>query len=215
MSADYLAQLIALQPPGPALPRDAESVWIRLLGALAEEPGRVEKRAEDLAREADPRSTNELLTDWERVCGLPGECAPKDGVNSLQVRRAAIVAALNRLGGQSRAFFHHLAELAGVEIEITEYRPFVCGLSCCGEVLNGPEEVRFCWHIRIKGWRVIWFRCGESECGESLCAFDLAEELECLFRQAAPGHTELVVGYAEDEESTETEDQNSKTKEKA
>lgn len=195
MSDDYLTQLLALQPPGPALPRDPDSIWARLLAAQADGFARVEARADDLVLESDPRTCIVLLTDWERICGLPGECAPKDAVNALQVRRAAVVNVLNRLGGQTPAYFRRLAEIAGLEVEITEYRPFLCGLSACGEALNGPEEVRFAWSVVIKGQRVTWFRCGESECGYRLCDFDPAEEIECLFRQSAPAHTELVIGY--------------------
>lgn len=72
----YFLQLQALQPPGSALPRDTESVWSRLLGALSDELERVENRSEALVRESDPRTTEEMLTDWERVCGLPDECDP-------------------------------------------------------------------------------------------------------------------------------------------
>ena len=72
MSADYLSQLLALQPPGAALPREPESVWVRLLAALADGFERVDARSNDLVRESDPRSCIELIADCERVCGLPG-----------------------------------------------------------------------------------------------------------------------------------------------
>lgn len=193
--SDYLNQLLALQPPGSALPTDTDSVWVRLLGALGLSFGRVEERADDLVTESDPRTCNDMLADWERVCGLPAECMPRDAVNTLQVRRAAIVNVLNRLGGQTPAYFRRLAAIAGVETDVVEYRPFLAGLSACGETLWGPEEVRFVWQIVIRGQRITWFRAGESECGERLCDFDPAEDIECLFRQSSPAHTELVIGY--------------------
>ena len=195
MSADYLSQLLALQPPGAALPREPESVWVRLLAALADGFERVDARSNDLVRESDPRSSIELITDWERVCGLPGECAADDSVASLQGRRAAVVNALTRVGGQTPAFFKRLAAIAGVEIEITEYRPFVAGLSRCGAPLSGLEDVRFCWTVTVRGQRVTSFRCGSSSCGERLSAFDPAREVECLLRAAKPAHTVLIVGY--------------------
>ena len=67
MSADYLSQLLALQPPGAALPREPESIWVRLLAALADGFERVDARSNDLVRESDPRSSIELITDWERL----------------------------------------------------------------------------------------------------------------------------------------------------
>lgn len=182
MSADYLSQLLALQPPGAALPREPESIWVRLLAALADGFERVDARSNDLVRESDPRSSIELITDWERVCGFPGECAADDSVTSLQGRRAAVVNVLTRVGGQTPAFFKRLAAIAGVEIEITEYRPFVAGLSRCGDPLSGPEDVRFCWTVTVRGQRVTSFRCGSSSCGERLSAFDPAREVECLLR---------------------------------
>lgn len=65
--------------------------------------------AGDLVTESDPRTCNDMLTDWERVCGLPAECMPTDSVNTLQVRRAAVVNVLNRLGGQTPEYFRRLA----------------------------------------------------------------------------------------------------------
>ena len=87
MSADYLSQLLALQPPGAALPREPESVWVRLLAALADGFERVDARSNDLVRESDPRSCIELITDWERVCGLPGACLADDCVVTGQTGR--------------------------------------------------------------------------------------------------------------------------------
>ena len=112
MSADYLSQLLALQPPGAALPREPESVWVRLLAALADGFERVDARSNDLVRESDPRSCIELITDWERVCGLPGECLADDSIASLQGRRAAVVNVLTRGGGQTPAFFKRLRRRA-------------------------------------------------------------------------------------------------------
>ena len=72
--ADYLNQLLQLQPPGEALPTDPDSTWVKLLDGLAQELERVDSRAAALIRESDPRQALELLADWERVCGLPGDC---------------------------------------------------------------------------------------------------------------------------------------------
>lgn len=194
MSSRYLEQFFSLQPPGTALPRDPESDWGKLLAALAQEPERVEGRAAALVREADPRQATELLTDWERVTGLPGPC-PLQWDATLQARRAAVVAQLTGVGGQTKAFYHSLAALLGLTIEITEYRPFICGLSRCGDRLNGPHDVRFVWRVLVKGRRVVRFRCGQSACGERLLSFGRQEDLECLLRQYAPAHTVLIVGY--------------------
>ena len=167
MMSDYLEQFFALQPPGRALPADPESVWGRLLDALAQEPARIDSRADDLTRESDPRQAIELLPDWGRVCGLPGDC-PISWDSSLQARRAAVVAQLTGMGGQTAAFYKNLAALLDLEIESTEYKPFISGISRCGDRLNGLYDVRFCWSVVVKGQRVTRFRCGQSVCGERL-----------------------------------------------
>lgn len=194
MNADYVEQFFRLQPPGTALPRELTSDWGRLLTALAQEPERLENRAEGLVIESDPRQSTELLPDWERVCGLPGPC-PVAWDSTLQARRAAVVAQLTGMGGQTRAFYLSLADLLDLYIEITEYRPFLCGLSRCGQVLNGPHSVRYVWRVLVKGVRSMLFRCGASACGERLLSFARQEDLECLLRHYAPAHTVLVVGY--------------------
>lgn len=192
----YLEQLFALQPPGPALPTDPESVWGRLLRGLAEEFERIETRSGNLVRESDPRQSIELLSDWERVCGLPGDCAIAWD-STLQARRAAVVAQLTGAGGQRIAYFKQLASLLGLEIEVTEYKPFLAGLSRCGDRLNGDHDVRFVWSVVVKGQRVVRFRCGASVPGERLLDFARREDLECLLRLYAPAHTVLIIGYEE------------------
>ena len=192
----YLEQLFALQPPGPALPTDPESVWGRLLRGLAEEFARIETRSGNLVRESDPRQSIELLPDWERVCGLPGDCAIAWD-STLQARRAAVVTQLTGAGGQRIAYFKQLASLLDLEIEVTEYKPFLAGLSRCGDRLNGDHDVRFVWSVVVKGQRVVRFRCGASVPGERLLDFARREDLECLLRLYAPAHTVLIIGYEE------------------
>ena len=52
MSTSYLSQLLALQPPGRALPSSPESIWARLLAVPADSLERVENRTGDLVRES-------------------------------------------------------------------------------------------------------------------------------------------------------------------
>ena len=194
MMSDYLEQLFALQPPGRALPADPQSVWGRLLDALAQEPTRIDSRANDLTRESDPRQAIELLPDWERVCGLPGGC-PISRDSSLQP--GAPQWPNSPAWGQTAAFYKNLAALLDLEIESTEYKPFISGISRCGDRLNGPYHVRFCWSVVVKGQRVTRFRCGQSVCGERLRLRAARVDLECLIRLYAPAHVVVIIGYEE------------------
>lgn len=120
---DYLRQLQALLPPGPAWPKDDDATLTRLLGALAAELTRVDGRAQQLAEEADPRTVAELFADWERVAGLPDACAQVfGGDQTMAQRRAALVGRLTTLGGQSPAYFIGLAAALSYTITITEFR---------------------------------------------------------------------------------------------
>ena len=189
----YRMQLQALLPQGAAWPRDGDAV---LTALLAEELARVDARALKLIEEADPRTADELLEDWERVTGLPDPCT--EGLaNTLQERRAAVVAKLTLRGGQSIAFFLAVAESLGYDgVSVEEFRPFVCGLSELGvDPLAGGEDVRFVWRVRVPGPRATSFRCGESECGERLTDIDRAEDLECVLQRLKPAHTDLQLSY--------------------
>ncbi|MCA3365641.1 MAG: DUF2313 domain-containing protein [Roseomonas sp.] len=74
----YLSQLLALLPPGDALPREPGSRLERLLTVPAAELARVDGRVEALLVESDAARTTEMLTDWERALGLPDECYPNE-----------------------------------------------------------------------------------------------------------------------------------------
>lgn len=120
---DYLRQLQALLPPGPAWPKDDSALMTRLLSGLSVELARVDGRAWQIAEEADPRTVAELFTDWERVAGLPDACAVAfGGTQTMAQRRAALVGRLATLGGQSPAYFIALAASIGYVITITEFR---------------------------------------------------------------------------------------------
>lgn len=193
-SAAYLAQLQALLPPGAAWPRTADSTLGRVLAALADELARVDARSMSVIDESDGRAAFELLADWERVCGLPDTCSA--GIaTTLQERRAGVVAKLTAVGGASKTYFMALAEGLGYTIEIDEFRPFIAGLSRCGDQLNGSHAVRHQWRVRVIGPRYTAFRTGESQCGDLLGKIARAVDLECKFRRLKPAHTNLIMSY--------------------
>ncbi|MEX2630038.1 MAG: putative phage tail protein [Tistlia sp.] len=190
---DYAAQLAQLLPRGAAWPTDPDSRFRRLLSGLAASLAAVHSRALALLNEADPRTTLELLPEWEEMVGEPDLCAgPAEG---LQLRRQRVVAKLLARGGQSRAFMIQLAASFGYGIEITEYRPFIAGLSHCGDELLGGHAVRHVWSVSVPDARLTYFRTGVSSPGERLLAIGRAEDLECVLRRAQPAHTNLLFSY--------------------
>jgi len=220
--ADYGRAFASLLPRGAAWPRAIGSVLTRTLRGLAEHLGRFDGRADDLLRrEADPRFTAEMLTDWERVAGLPDPCFP--ATLTLAERRAALVARLTARGGQSKAYFLSLAKTLGYHTDvpnglqlpfqvpaqvhgslitqIREFSPFMCGVSRCGDPLwqVGHMTMRFYWEVIVPGARTTWFRCGGDggRCGQDPhVRIARAEDLECVFRRYKPAQTEIIFNYA-------------------
>jgi len=195
--AEYARQLKALLPTGAAWPREEGANLSGLLEGGACELARCHERLDKLVDETDPRTTLEMLADWERFAGLPDTCSRLG--ESTRQRRQAIVGKLTGLRGQSIPYFEELAARLRASVAITEYRPFTCGLSTLGkDALNGPATCRHHWHTQITEPRVTWFRLGVSQCGlEPMARIDFAEELECWFSRLAPAQSQLIVGYGE------------------
>lgn len=190
---DYLSQFKAVLLRGRAWPQEAGTRLHQLLRAFSEEFARIDARVTDLRNEADPRNAFEMLADWETFSGLPDTCSA--GAASIEERRAAVEAKLLSTGGASEAYFRSICETLGYQVEINRYRPFVCGLSHCGDVLNGPASVRHTWRVRIIGPRVTYFRTGQSQCGDLLGKLSRAADLECKLNKLKQAHTRLIVAY--------------------
>ena len=208
---DYGYALMALLPRGQAWPRDPGSTLVLTMTGLADYWGFVDGRAADLLEiESDPRATRELLPDWERNWGLPDPCI-KEPI-SLPDRRRALVAKMTMIGGQSREFFYHIGnEVLHYHISITEFAPYMCGVSRCGDysgVFNsgdpthnrwylGPREMRFFWTVHVDSLRLTYFYCNASQCGvDRLLRIATADDLECLFNRWKPAQTQVIFDYS-------------------
>lgn len=191
-AADYLAQLQALLPPGPAWPKDADATLTRLLGALAAELARVDGRAQQLVEEADPRTVAELFADWERVAGLPDTCAQAfGGDQTMAQRRAALVARLTTLGGQSPAYFIGLAAALGYAITITEFRAH-----CVNDDVEHPlydTAWNFAWQVNA-ALNTITDITVDSTVEDPLAVWGNAL-LECVIKRLKPAQTAVLFSY--------------------
>lgn len=192
-AAEYREQLKQLLPPGQAFPRDPGTTLHDLLDGMSIELARVDDRSFTLPFEANPTTTNELLSDWERVAGLPDRCS---GVleETLQGRRSALLTKLSSTGGQSPAYFISIAAALGYQVTITEFLPFRVGRSKVGEALTNGDW-QFAWQVNAPETTVVSFRVGMSAVGEALRTWG-AGSLECKIRQLAPAHTVPIFAYA-------------------
>lgn len=193
---DYRRQAQALLPQGPAWPRETDALITYLLNGLSEEFARVHNRDIDLLAEMIPISTVEMLEDWERVAGLPDACAGT--LETLDLRRRALLTKLATLGGQDAVYFIGLAAIFGWTIEIFEYRRFRAGLSSAGDAVSNDTGDDDGWvHVwRVKSDSPIsYFGAGIGVAGEPLAAWGNTP-LECMLNAWKPAQTFIIFDYS-------------------
>jgi uncharacterized protein YmfQ (DUF2313 family) len=187
---DYLQQLQALLPQGPAWPREADALITQLLTAFSEEFSRVDLRIDNLVNEADPRTTNELLADWERVAGLPDLCT---GIPvTIALRRELLVSKLTNVGGQSKQFYIDLASKLGYNITITEFKRWRVN-SRVNEQLTDSDWA-FVWRVNAQQDTVRKFTVA-GRVNEPLASWGNTA-LECVITRLKPAHTHVQFAYS-------------------
>lgn len=183
----YLQQLQALLPKGKAWTREVGTVLTNLLKGISQEFARIDARVDDLLNEADPRTTYELIDDWERVAGLP-----EVGVTieqTLAQRRAALESKLTMQGGQSRQYFIDLAAQIGYTITIVEHHASDYRLSSRygSDRRYGGEDWNFVWDV-VTVNNTIFPRKYGSNYGERYQTWG-NDLLESRIRPKAPAQT--------------------------
>jgi uncharacterized protein YmfQ (DUF2313 family) len=189
---DYLSQLQALLPRGLAWARQQANTLTLLLLAWADEFARVDLRCADLVNEADPRATIELLTDWERVAGLPDPCVTIE--QTIEQRRSALASKLTMIGGQSRAYFIGIAEaMVYPGATIDEYWPMTCN-DTCNESLYSEAD-KFAWTLNLPASTggLFVMDC-DSDCNSALQSWG-DEAVECRINKFKPAHTSVIFAY--------------------
>lgn len=192
-SSDYLQQMQALLPPGPAWPTEEGAGLSRFLAGLAEEFARLDARGWQLLEEADPRTAIELFNDWERVAGLPDTCAEAFSTTeqTLDQRRQALIARLVTVGGQTQAYFIALAAAFGVTITITEYRAQTVDDDVSMPMFDDAWNT--VWSINMP-LTDITYADVNSSVDEPLASWG-NPALECVLRRIAPAHLTLFFSY--------------------
>lgn len=192
------ARVRSLFPRGAAwrLKEESGSNLRNLMNSLAIEACRIEERALELIEEVDPRTTTELLTDWERLTGLPDECEPSPENLTINERRARVVQVLTTSGGQNAQFYVDLAASFGITIEVTDVSdqpPFRAGRSRAGDRLTNGNWV-YTFIISAPASEATRFRAGLSRAGDRL--LDVSNPtLECLINKYKPAHTIALITF--------------------
>lgn len=191
---DYVELGANLLPHGPAWSRDQGSFPMRLLGAWSQEFIRIEQRVDRLLEEADPRTTSEMLPDWERNFGLPDGCL--DPAASPDERRRRLHQKVVWKGGQSKKFFIDMAAALGYPgATITEFRPFRAN-SKCNAALN-QNGWRYAWRLNVPVNTTVRVMNAGSPCNSPLRKWGDAGLL-CILSAYKPAHTILFVAYEGD-----------------
>lgn len=181
----YTRMLMALLPPGAIWPREPGTVRHALMSATAEEMALIHQWLEAILAERSPRTALYLLSDWERVLGLPDDCTGP--AETIAARRAQAHARMVSTGGQSRAYMIEVARALGYGIEIIEHRTRYHGLRRHGEHYGGPD-MQFTWTVIERSGTVRLRRYGQAFHGEPYQTWG-NYPLVCLIRRLAPAHT--------------------------
>lgn len=189
----WLQSLQALLPPGVALTREPGARLTALLEAMSALLLAAQLRLEGLAVQWDPRRATAMLPDWERLLGLPDDCAPAGQL--VLDRQTAAFGRLTEVGGQSRAYFIDLADRYGEPgCTIDEFRPAHCNSHCNAALYTDVDA--FTWRVNIPhaALNVRIANCN-NDCNSALQMYT-PSAIECLFGERKPAHTAVVFSYA-------------------
>lgn len=185
--ADLLKLLlpaIAYDRTGPALSAEIAAEGAQLDAYQA--------AVQALLLEIDPRTTDVLLPDWERVYGLPDACCGAG--DTIAERRVYLVAKIAATGGLSRPYFLNLAAVLGYQdTTITKFVPTSCEMACDGALRDEPW--RLAWRVNLphEGDNHTFFQVG-SACSDPVDVY-LTGPLECVFGRLKPAHTFVLFTY--------------------
>lgn len=193
MNADhYLKQAQALLPRGLAWTRAIGTNLTSLLQAWSDEFARVDATFDTLTDEADPRTTLQLLSDYERVFGLPDPCvtAPQ----TVDQRRGALVSKMTYSGGQSRAYFIGIANAMGYPAaSIDEFSMSTCD-SSCDLTLTSLADV-FTWRLNLPGSTAgVFYMTCDADCNDAIQSWG-DQAIQCRISNYKPAHTNVIFAY--------------------
>ncbi|PCI03842.1 MAG: hypothetical protein COB78_05655 [Hyphomicrobiales bacterium] len=190
-----LASLVGKLHPGFALGKRG-GVLDTILKSFASALARFELDAAAMMDEFDPRTSRELLTDFERVLG-PDFCGRDLDNPTLATRQKLTHQRWTAMGGQSIPYLLSIASQLGYEIEIEEFWPSKTGRLRTGQRLI-PDGEQFVWRVKLALNGFENFKTGASQAGDPLGQFILSG-IECELRRIAHAHTVPVFSYTLEE----------------
>ena len=185
---DFLRQFMDLPPPGRAFSRDMDSVRSQVFTPPANALASLHAGAMRLLdREGSPYYAIDLLPEWEAEYGLPDPCSAPNA--SIPQRRAALLAKIAAIGGQSPEYFISVAAAMGYTITVQEITPLRLGSFRFGDPLAGPGW-QYVWRVIVPSITVRSFTLGSSALGDRFATVS-ASDLQCRLNALKPAHTLL------------------------
>lgn len=189
----YAREMFARLPRGALWPERFTGVWSKFLLAIGCEFGRLRQEVLHLIAELDPRTTSDMLTDWEQAYGLPDQCVAPPTTDAERTRRLLTLVTMK--GNLRKHFIEGIAYDIGVDVLLEEFAPATMGVSRCGDRMDGHG---WRWAIFCHAPSTIVTRayCGSSGCGDRLSDFGNAG-LECVMRKhiPVPSKNKIIFGY--------------------
>jgi uncharacterized protein YmfQ (DUF2313 family) len=185
--ADLLKLLlppVAYDKAAPALSAEIEAEGQRL--------DEFEDAATALLDEIDPRTTTNLLPEWERVYGLPDEC--RGAADTVADRRARLAAKVAETGGLSRAYFISIATALGYQgVTIDAFKPTTCEMPCDGAFRD--ESWRFALRMNVPGQQNVHrYFSAAAGCDEPVDSYKQGP-LECLIAKLQAPEVVVLFNY--------------------
>ena len=172
----YFAGLMAKLPRGWAF---GGPFWQALFTGFSAVFAMVQAAAGQLSEiETVPSTTTVLLPYWNYDYGLPDCCVPAGA--TLGQQRAALLAKIAAVGGQSQPYYVSVAAALGWAITITQGAPG-----------------SFTWTIHAAATApASLFDVGDSGVGDYLYNIGTNAQLECVMNRIKPAHTILLFLYS-------------------
>lgn len=190
--ATVLSEMLALGPPGDALPQNADSIWAQMLMPFAAEISRFESFAEEMLVEVNPGEAQFLLADYERVLG-PDPYGRDATALTLADQQALTLSRWVTRYGVRPADFIALAASFGIVITITEYQVTAIGARIGAMLVNNPTQ--YTWVVNMPPVVVENAYANQASIGDSLGSF-APSLVQPVIAGRAPAHTNPVFNFA-------------------
>lgn len=183
----YLDAGLKLLPIGLAWNRRPESNFAKVISIRAEQLSQANELAHQLVKERMLDNAFLLLEDWEAFFGLP-ECSE---INTIDARRAALIAKDNEIGSFNRFYLEALAAKNGYQIQVVSHYPHHCVRDCLYPL-----------HPAENAWRVFIYTTSRNV-RNMTCLDDITNELtmierskiECFLKRFCYSHLEMIFIY--------------------